>query len=104
MILMGMGDEDAEKVVALLLDEAEIRIDEIDARKVLLAAKTHAAIDENPLPVCFRAKAVERSVHADFAESSKGKKDQFVLVGSHSVQNLFVPASGLAISCSKLGK
>ena len=73
----------------------QIRIDEIDARKVLLAAETHAAIDKNPLPVRFRAKAVERSVHADFAESSKGKKDQFVLVGSHSVQNLFVPASRL---------
>ena len=50
MVLVRMGDEDAEEVLALLLDEAQIGIDERRCPAVLFAAEAHAAIDEDPLP------------------------------------------------------
>ena len=83
MILVRMGDEDAEQILALLLDEAQIGIDDVDARQVLLAAEAHAAIDQDPLPVVLRAEAVEGGVHADLAETAERDKNQFVLMGSH---------------------
>ena len=74
-----MGDEDAEEVLALRLDEAEIGIHEVDARQVLLAAEAHAAIDQDPLPPPSRPEAVERGVHADLAEAAERNEDQLVL-------------------------
>ena len=39
MVLVRVGDEDAEQVLALVLDEAQVRIDEIDAGQVSSPAK-----------------------------------------------------------------
>ena len=103
MVLVRMGDEDAEQVLALLLDEAQVRIDEVDAGQMLLAAEAHAAIDQDPLPARVRPEAVERGVHADLAEAAEGNEDQFVL-GMPSDRDLVAPAPGSAVSCCKLGK
>ena len=42
MVLMGVGDEDREEVLALALDEAGIREHQVDARQPLLARKAEA--------------------------------------------------------------
>jgi hypothetical protein len=78
-----MGDKDSQEIVTLFLDEAQIRINQVDARQVLLTAEAHAAIDQNPLPVICWPETVKRSIHSDLAEAAEGQKDQFVLVGSH---------------------
>src|SRR3954451_25110118 len=75
VILVRVGDEDAEKVLPFLLDEAEIGVDQIDAGQVFLAPEPHAAIDQNPLAVVLRPEAVERGVHADLPEATKGNEN-----------------------------
>ncbi len=102
MILVRMGDEDPEKIVALLLDEAQVGVDEVDAREVLLAAEAHPAIDEDPLPALGRAETVERRVHADLTETAERNEDELVLrchEGCH-----LVPAAGPASAGLQSGK
>ncbi len=48
VVLVGMGDDDAEQVRALLLEEAHVRHDQVDAGQVV-AREAHAAIDQHPL-------------------------------------------------------
>ena len=67
------------RFVALLLDEAQVRIDEVDAGQVLLAAEAHAAIDEDPFARRSGPEAVERGVHADLAQAAERNEDEFVL-------------------------
>jgi hypothetical protein len=44
MVLMRMSDDDADEILLRLLDEAEVRHDEVDARQVL-ARKGDPEID-----------------------------------------------------------
>ena len=56
MILVRMGEHDAEKVAALLHQIADVRQDEIDAGQVV-AGERHAEIDRDPLPAALVAEA-----------------------------------------------
>jgi hypothetical protein len=83
VILVRVRDDDAEEVVALALDEAQVREHEVDAGKLLFAAETHAAVDEDPLAAPWRPEAVQRRVHADLAEAAEGHEHELVLAVRH---------------------
>ncbi len=82
MILMGVGDDDAEKVRPLLDDVAQIGQDDIDARR-LRPGEGQAAIDQNPLSSALWPEAVESGVHADLAEAAEGNEDELVGGAGH---------------------
>ena len=69
MILMGVGDDEADEILLRLLDEGEVGHDEIDARQ-FVAGEGEAEIDHQPFAALGRPEAVERAVHADFAEAA----------------------------------
>ena len=81
MILMAVREHDAEQIVAMLLDEACVRHDQIDAgtRRV---AEGDAKIDHHPLATA----AIEIEVHANFARPAKGQEKQFVAGSHHGVE------------------
>ena len=66
MILVRMGDDEADEVLFHLLDEGEVGHDEIHARQIL-PRECEAQIDHQPLAAADRAIAVERAIHPDFA-------------------------------------
>ena len=78
MVLMGVGDEDGEEVLALALDEAGVREHQVDARQPLLARKPEADIDEDPLARPRRPEPVEGGIHADLAEPAEGHEHELV--------------------------
>ena len=78
MILMRMGDDDADEVFLDLFDEFHVRQDQIDARQVV-AGEGHADIDQQPFALLGGAEAIERAIHADLAKTAKRREDQFVL-------------------------
>ena len=73
MILVRVGEHEAEKVAALLDQIADVGKDEIDAGKVV-AGERDAEIDRDPLPAALVAEAVEREIHADLADPPSGAK------------------------------
>ena len=75
MVLMGVSDHDAAEVFALLLEEGEVRQDEVDPGR-LFAREGQAAIDQEPLAIARRAEAVGRRVHADLAEPAERNEDE----------------------------
>ncbi len=75
MVLMRMCDANADKIARDLLDEGDIRKDEVDARR-LRPGKAEAAIDHQPFARFRRAEAIERHVHADFAQAAKRQEDE----------------------------
>ena len=79
MILMRMGGDDAQHILALLRQIADVGHDEVDARRVGLAAEQHAAIDDDPLAVVGRAEAIGVEIHADLARPAQRQEDQFVV-------------------------
>ena len=82
MVLVGMGDEDAEEVLALAFEEAQVRHDDVDAGHVL-AGEGDAAIDQDPLAPSLRPEAVEGAVEADLAQASERDEHEFVLGRRH---------------------
>ena len=82
VVFVGMGDDDADEVLLHLLDEADIRHDEVDAGQVV-AGERDAEIDHQPLAPLRRPIAVERAIHPDFAEPSQRREHELVVV-SHS--------------------
>jgi hypothetical protein len=74
MVLMPVRQDDAEQVLAALLDEFQIGQDQLDAG-IGRIGEGHAEIDHQP----FAAAAVEIDVHADLARAAKGEKEEFVL-------------------------
>ncbi len=48
MVLVGVGQHDAEDVVGVLLDEGRVGQDDLDARRGLVA-EGHAQVDHDPL-------------------------------------------------------
>ena len=50
MILMGMGDDDAGEILALLLDKADVGQNQVDAGQMLVRGEGDAEIDRQPLP------------------------------------------------------
>ena len=53
----------------------EIRHDEIDARQVV-AREGDAEIDHQPLAIARRPEAIERAIHADFAEAAERREHE----------------------------
>ena len=78
MILMGVRQHEADQVLALLLQEADVGHDQIDARQMLLVSKGHAEIDREPGALMAIAEAVDRQVHADLADAAERRKGQFI--------------------------
>ncbi len=56
MILVRVREHDAEKVAALLDEEADVRQDEIDAGQVV-AGERNAEVDRDPLPAALARRA-----------------------------------------------
>ena len=83
MVLVRMGDDDADKVLLDLFDKSDVGKDEIDAGQ-FVAGEGDADIDQQPFAPFGWAEAVEGAVHADLAEAAKRREDQFVLV-SHTL-------------------
>jgi hypothetical protein len=79
MILMAVSDDDAEQVLAPLLDEAQIRENQIDAG-ISGIGEGHAEIHHDPLAVA----AVQIDVHSNLARPAEGQEEEFV-TGSHSI-------------------
>src|SRR5579863_2642511 len=85
MVLVTVGQDEANDVFALLDQIADVRQDEIDAGQMLLGRKRHTAIDDEPLSAPLVAKAVNREVHPDLAEAAQRREDKFV-VRHHSAR------------------
>ncbi len=79
MVFVRMGDDDADEVLLRLLDEADVGHDEIDAGQVV-AGEGDAEIDHQPFARLRRPIAVERAIHADFAEAAEGREHEFAVV------------------------
>ena len=78
VVLVGVGQHDAQDVVGVLLDEGRVGQDDLDARRGLVA-EGHAEIDHDPLAVVRRAEAVEVEVHADLVRPAERQEDEFVV-------------------------
>ena len=78
MILMGVRQHEADQILALLLQEADVRHDQVDARQMFLVAERHAEIDREPAALMAIAEAVDRQVHADLADAAERRKGQFI--------------------------
>ena len=72
MVLMAVGQDDAEQIVAILLDEGQVGEDQLDPG-IGRVGEGHAEIDHDPLAVA----AVEIDVHADLARAAEREEEQF---------------------------
>ncbi len=63
MVLVGVGEHDADDVVGIGLDEGRIRQDDLHPRRGLVA-EGHAHVDDDPFAVIGRPVAVAVEVHA----------------------------------------
>jgi len=77
MVLMRMRDDDAEQIVAVFLEEADVGEHQVDAGKVR-AGEADAEINGKPLPVPLRAQAIDGKIHPDFADPAEGEEDELV--------------------------
>ncbi len=77
MVLVRMGQDDADNVIGILLDKGRIGHDQIHARRGLIA-EGHADIDDDPLAVIGRAIAVAIEIHADLVRAAQRQEDEFV--------------------------
>ena len=84
MILMGVRQHEADEILALFLEEADVGHDEVDARQMLLVAEGDAEIDRQPGALVAIAEAVDRQVHADLADAAERRKGQFIRPRHHT--------------------
>ncbi len=82
MVLVRMGEQEAGDIVALLLEEADVGEDDVDAR-LLVAAEGDAHVDDQPLARPRAAVAVEVEIHADLANAAERHEDE---LGAFSVR------------------
>ena len=78
MVLMGVGQHQADQVLALFFEKADIGHDQVDARQMFLVAEGHAEIDREPRALMAVAEPVDRQVHADLADAAERRKGQFI--------------------------
>ena len=78
MVFVGMGQHEADQVLAFFFEEADVGHDGIDAGQMLLVAKGHAEIDREPGALMAIAEAIDRQVHADLADAAERRKGQFI--------------------------
>ena len=83
MILMRMGDANADEIARDLLDEGDVGEDEVDAGR-LRSRKAEAAVDHQPFARFRRPVAVERHVHADFAQAAERHEDEVCVRRRHA--------------------
>ena len=80
---MRVRDQDPQEVLPPFDDVGEVRIHQVDSRRVLLPREAHAAIDQDPFAPLLRPEAVERGIHADLAETSERDEDELVTGTGH---------------------
>ncbi|KAG5730141.1 hypothetical protein E4T56_gene17636, partial [Termitomyces sp. T112] len=73
VILMRMGQHDADQILAPLLDKGQIGKDQFAAR-IFIPGKGHAQINHQPLAM----RAVEIDIHANLARPAQRAKQQFL--------------------------
>ena len=78
MVLVAVGQDDAEQVLPPPLDEVEVGQHEVDAG-IGGIGEGQAEVDHHP----FAVAAVEIDVHADLARAAERAEEEFV-VGGHS--------------------
>ena len=78
MIFMGVRQHQADQVLPLLFEKADVGHDQVDARQMLLVAEGDAEIDREPGALMAVAEAVDRQVHADLADAAERRKGQFI--------------------------
>src|SRR5262245_64893574 len=71
MILVAVGEHEADEIAAALLDEADLGHDDLDARRALVA-EGDAEVDHQPLA----AIAIEIEVHADLPCPAQGAEQE----------------------------
>ena len=79
MILVGMGQHDAQQAVSVFLHEGRIRQDHLDARRGLIT-EGDAQIHHDPLAVVRGPEAVEVEVHADLVGPAERQEYEFVVL------------------------
>ena len=84
MIFVGVRQHEADQIVALLLEEANVRHDQVDAGQMLLVAEGDAEVDRQPGTLMPVAEPVDRQVHADLADAAERRKGQFVRPRHHA--------------------
>ena len=84
MVLMGMRQHEADQVLALFFQKADVGHDQIDAGQMLLVAEGHPEIDREPGALMAVAEAVDRQVHADLADAAERRKGQFIRSCHHA--------------------
>src|SRR5262249_15074672 len=77
VILVRVGEHEAEQVAALLHEIADVRQDKVDAGQRLVG-KGDAEIDRDPLPAPLVAEAVKGEIHADLAGPAERREHEFV--------------------------
>src|SRR5262252_5485833 len=77
MILVRMGQHQAEEIVPFFHEIANVRHDEIDAGQRLVG-KSNAKIDRDPLPALLVAEAINREIHADLAGAAERREHEFI--------------------------
>ncbi len=83
MVLMGMGQHDAQDVLGDALGEFGIRQNDLDARGRLVA-EGDPQVDDDPLAGIRRTEAVEVEIHADLVRPAERQEDELItLRGGH---------------------
>src|SRR5262245_14978748 len=82
MVLMRMSNDEARQFTAHFLYEAYVGYNKLDPRKIG-AGKGDATIGHEPFPLSLAAIAVERKIHADFAESPERHVNKLFISVSH---------------------
>ena len=77
MILVRVGEHQAEDVAALLHQITDVRQDQVDAGE-LIVGEGHAEVDRDPLPPALVTEAVDREIHADLADPAERCENKFV--------------------------
>ena len=97
VVLVRVGQHEAGERAALLLDEAQVGQDHVDAGVVLALREGDAEIDHQPLARIGGPKAVEIAVHADLADAAE--RHEHELAGRGFVA--LVHGHPLASSCAR---
>ena len=79
MVLVAVGEDEADDVAPLLDQIADVRQDEIDAGQMLFGREGHAAIDDEPFAPPAVADAVDREIHPDLADAAERREHELAL-------------------------
>ena len=74
MVLVAVGEDEADDVAPFLDQITDVRQDEIDAGQMLFGREGHAAIDDEPFAPRAVADAVDREIHPDFADAAERRE------------------------------